>query len=428
MKIYVRNLIALAIMMYVVNFVSIAVSPKEQPDEDSQDAVSAWDIGVEKRQKEADTLQKELQANARAFAEQWVSETATPVDRFEYESTENGVHITRYVGWDSEVEIPAAIDGQPVTMVGDGAFAGNETITQVVVPDSVWQLNAGCFQDCPALETVYLSKNLYWLESSCFQGDTSLKNIIFTREDGKGCNIQYIGFRCFSGCISLQSIDLYSDTFPEVTIEEEAFQADELLQQIVFPQNMRILHARIFAECTALPEVNLPEGLEVIASGAFRSCTSMTQIAIPGTVNEIQEYAFESCSGLQNVIFAREETDNNNAGNGVIGRFAFINSGVSELNIPSKYGQIEYNVCENCLNLTAFRWYGQEENAEKSLGANPFQGCSKLQAIYLPRELKYIEAWDTENMPACTVYTLEGSNAGSFAASCGMNVEYVEEY
>lgn len=428
MKISMRNCMALAFVLAIVDTISIAGLPGEQSGEGIQEVASLWNIGEETQQKEVEDLQRELQENAKAFAEQWTSETATPVDRFEYESTENGVHITKYVGWDSVVEIPAVIDGQPVTMVDAGAFAGNETITQVVIPDSVWQLNDGCFQGCPALETVYLSKNLYWLESSCFQGDSSLKNVVFTRDDEKGCNIQYIGSRCFAECSSLENIDLESDTFPDITIEDEAFQADELLQQITLPQNMRILHARIFAECTALPEVSLPEGMEVIESGAFRGCESLTEIVIPSTINELQEYAFEACSGLQNVIFAPGENDGDNTGNGVIGCYAFLDSGISELNIPAKYNQIEGNVCENCLNLTVFRWYGQEGNAEKSFGANPFQGCSQLQEIYLPRELKYIESWDTENMPTCTVYTLEGSNAASFAASCGMNVEYVEEY
>jgi hypothetical protein len=43
---------------------------------------------------------------------------------FETRTNEDGsVTITKYVGWDSVVKIPAVIGGKPVTAIGEEAFA-----------------------------------------------------------------------------------------------------------------------------------------------------------------------------------------------------------------------------------------------------------------------------------------------------------------
>ena len=41
---------------------------------------------------------------------------------FEYEETEDGLKITKYIGTDATVYIPDNIDGVPVTTIGSYAF------------------------------------------------------------------------------------------------------------------------------------------------------------------------------------------------------------------------------------------------------------------------------------------------------------------
>ncbi|MDR3300962.1 MAG: leucine-rich repeat domain-containing protein [Spirochaetaceae bacterium] len=47
-----------------------------------------------------------------------------------------GVTITKYVGWDTAIKIPAAIGGKPVTAIGQGAFA-KMNLTEVTIPEGV---------------------------------------------------------------------------------------------------------------------------------------------------------------------------------------------------------------------------------------------------------------------------------------------------
>jgi hypothetical protein len=39
-----------------------------------------------------------------------------------------GVTITKYVGWDTAIKIPAAIGGKPVTAIGKEAFAQSDLL------------------------------------------------------------------------------------------------------------------------------------------------------------------------------------------------------------------------------------------------------------------------------------------------------------
>ena len=54
------------------------------------------------------------------------------------------VEITGYVGSNTDVRIPDRIQGLPVTVIGAGAFEGNQ-LTSVSIPDSVTHIGKDAF-------------------------------------------------------------------------------------------------------------------------------------------------------------------------------------------------------------------------------------------------------------------------------------------
>ena len=73
-----------------------------------------------------------------------------PVDPAEgdYTCTENDDGtwtITKYTGTDTVIDIPSRIDGKSVTVIGEGAFADQTSITAVHIPDSVTKIGAAAF-------------------------------------------------------------------------------------------------------------------------------------------------------------------------------------------------------------------------------------------------------------------------------------------
>lgn len=108
-----------------------------------------------------------------------------PTDPSEFLYASNGkeVRINAYVGTSTEVVIPEEIDGLPVTMLHESAFAENETITSVYIPDSITVIPEDAFYHCEKLKHVRLPQTLTEIGSSalsspCFTGVLSLPNTL----------------------------------------------------------------------------------------------------------------------------------------------------------------------------------------------------------------------------------------------------------
>ncbi len=64
---------------------------------------------------------------------------------FCYQLSADGVTLTKYLGSDREVTIPDQFEGQPVTGIAAGAFAGCETVSDIRWPETVRQIERDAF-------------------------------------------------------------------------------------------------------------------------------------------------------------------------------------------------------------------------------------------------------------------------------------------
>jgi hypothetical protein len=103
---------------------------------------------------------------------------------------DGSVTITKYVGWDSVVKIPAAIGGKPVTVIGKDAFAKQDNLTGVTIPDSVTSIGESAFA-VNKLTSVTFGKGIVSIGERAFY-DNSLTSV--TLPD----TIKSIGQRAFS--------------------------------------------------------------------------------------------------------------------------------------------------------------------------------------------------------------------------------------
>ncbi|SFB88073.1 leucine-rich repeat domain-containing protein, partial [Ruminococcus albus] len=184
---------------------------------------------------------------------------------FEYTLLEDGtVEIARYIGSDTEVEIPAEINGAPVTSIGFAAFEDyydDFEITSIVIPDSVTKIDDSAFEYCSKLESITLPENL-----------------------------KYIGVGAFYKCLSLKSITLPKDL---KSIEGGTFENCSSLESIDIPDSVEIIGDWAFKNCSALKKIVIPDSLEEIGWGAFCNCgKNLRSITIPKSVTYIGYDAF----------------------------------------------------------------------------------------------------------------------------------------
>ena len=220
------------------------------------------------------------------------------------------------------VEIPAEIDGLPVTVIGaeafyatwvqsvtipdsvtrirHHAFCGCNNLYQIEIPDSVTVMDANVFSECQNLETVRLPENIDQIPDETFFGCTSLTTVNIPP------NITTINGLAFA------KTKITEITVPDnVFVNCWAFKECEELQSVTFGKGGSLEHD-CFAGCKSLTKVILPEGLEEIPDDAFYSAQALKQLTIPETVKKIGFGAF-SGSGLEEITFPKSVASVNGA-------------------------------------------------------------------------------------------------------------------
>ena len=177
----------------------------------------------------------------------------------------NGAMIEKYCGNCETVRIPAQINGHPVEKIGGFAFAYNEMVKTVVLPEGVDEICIGAFEDCTALCSVSIPQS-----------------------------VKLIGERAFAGCSSLLSVSI-----PAVQeIEDEAFQNCSALQAVDFQEGLEIIGWNVFENCTALQQIRLPDSVATMGDAVFSGCSSLRSCNIPNAIEYMGYQMFENCHDL----------------------------------------------------------------------------------------------------------------------------------
>ena len=143
--------------------------------------------------------------------------------------------VSGYLGDEEEVVIPAEHGGAPVTILGDGLFAGHPEIRRITVPDSVTDLGEFVFDGCEKLETLELPSGLERLWGATFA-------------------------RCG-------------------------------LTEITLPDGIRAIPPYAFKECQKLKKVGCGKGLKHIYAWSFGGCDELKELLFGAGV-EVSPQAF----------------------------------------------------------------------------------------------------------------------------------------
>ena len=238
-----------------------------------------------------------------------------------YEINGESVTITGYTGNEASVVIPNEIEGKPVTAIGERAFYQNKTLTSVAIPDSVTGIGKSAFYK------------------------SGLENINIP------AGVTTIGMYAFANCESLSSAT-FADGSALSSIGSDVFTSSGL-ENIEIPAEVTSIGEFAFNNCESLSSVTFAEGsrLSSIGDFAFSLTYSLTSIEIPDGVT-------------------------------VIGDYAFLESGLENINIPAGVTTIEMSTFWECYKLESITFEGR--TAPELGGDGVFDGCTALTAIHVP--------------------------------------------
>ena len=318
---------------------------------------------------------------------------------WEYDPADGGtVEIIRYNGSDEELVIPAEIDGNTVSGLGNACFMGNATLRKVTIPDAIVNVRNNPFAGCTKLTEIVVSIDHPTL--------ATIDGVLFHKPDKRlvtyPCAFtasQYTvpeGIRDIGGSAFFQS-RLTGIALPSTltAVGDGAFVQSAVLESIVIPDSVWYLGQYTFRECAALRSVQLPANLEIIDHSVFENCVSLTGITIPDKVTEIRGYAFNGCTALADVVVSIDHPTL-----ATIDGVLFRKSDKTLLYYPAALTAESYTI------PTGIRRIGDSAFCKNpvlkevifpdtviEIGSNAFSGCAQLNNVVLPDSLTKVEHW-----------------------------------
>ncbi len=177
--------------------------------------------------------------------------------------------------------------------VANTAFQMCNSLTSIIIPNSVTSIGKAAFAQCSSLESIEIPNSVTRIEDDTFYGCHSLANIILPN------SIVSIGVTAFAECLSLENIIIPNSV---VNIGFAAFVGCTSLTNITLSSSMTSIEDGLFAGCSSLVSVIIPKSVTSIGVSAFVECSSLKNIKIPSSVETIGDYAFTNCPLLQSVF------------------------------------------------------------------------------------------------------------------------------
>ena len=163
------------------------------------------------------------------------------------------VEVTNELGfyYSGIINIPSTVvyngNTYNVTGIGSSAFSACDSLTSVMIPNSITHIDDGAFLQCTGLTTITIPNSVTSIGINAFEGCSNLINIILSD--------------------SLTTIDVYA-----------------------------------FYDCVSLTNITIPNSVTSIKDNAFDGCINLREIIIGDNVQQIEYYAFENCINLETIV------------------------------------------------------------------------------------------------------------------------------
>lgn len=199
-------------------------------------------------------------------------------------------------------EVPATVDGRPITTVGGcgsssltsvtfpadsrvtrlswGAFSGSP-LQSIALPSSLETLGDGVFQDCKKLQTVEWPKNndmLKTIPAETFAGCSMLDDSVVASIPA---SVETIDYRAFTRCS------------PDIYVQGET---PEPFTEVNMPGTVKTVERNAFEGCSHVRSISIGDGVQTIGNRAFAGMPLMAgaEVVLPATVSTVGQDAFDN--------------------------------------------------------------------------------------------------------------------------------------
>lgn len=366
-------------------------------------------------------------------------------------SDDAAYEVSGYTGTANEVVIPKTYNGKNVTVIGDYAFYGCNSLTSITIPDGVTSIGEGAFYNCASLSSIAIPDSVTAIEYSAFSYCISLTSIAF----GDGSELSSIGERAFYDCHSLTSIaipdgvtsmasEVFYDCSALTVYCEEASKPgiwkanwNSTCPVVWDSANTEIANdgyiytvidgirygikdevAMVAAQPRNTTTTSIPASITYkgatyavtnIGENAFLDCTSLSSITIPESVRTIGNRAFYGCDSLMSITIPDV--------NMTIGDEVFLDTAYYD--DESKWEDEVLYIGAHLIRAkeTISGSYTVKEGT-KSISAYAFYYCVELTAVSIPDSVMTIAEGAFYICPSLTSVTFGADSALTTIGKC----------
>lgn len=301
-----------------------------------------------------------------------------------------------YAGLSGKVTVPASIIynnvSYDVTEIGNYAFQGNTTITEIVLPEGIKTIGADCFERMTKLTKVNIPQTV----ESIFRFESSGNGITQNESNYQG------GLLIIDNCLLKVKKELTGQVdVPEGTrlVAGYAFSGCKELTRISLPETVTEVGPYAFESCKQLGEINLPKGLKVIHRGTFNSCETLgtSTLTLPESLLEIEDFSFWKTVRLTELRFPE--------GLRKIGDQAFWQSGLKRIWLPASIESLGAWAFADLTVLEEVHLAAPDPSAI-TLGNGVFDSAPTGAKLYVPYGSRTLY----QSAPQWSAFTIEEDN------------------
>ena len=196
------------------------------------------------------------------------------------------------------------------------SYIGDDTITEIVIPEGVKTIGQFAFAGLTKLEKVTLPSTLVTIGKGAFEGCTSLTLVAGLE------NVKFINANAFYNCDLTDSYSLNSI----IAISNSSFENNKNLTEIILPESAQSLGSKTFKGCENLEEVIFLSEKIKLGEYTFENCSSLTEIEINSAV--ISTGTFSGCSSLKKVVLGKDVAQ--------IGEYAFAGTKIATFELDDQ--------------------------------------------------------------------------------------------
>ncbi len=345
---------------------------------------------------------------------------------FLFKARGSGYEVIGYTGDNPIVTIPSTYKNQPVWVINrdssnEYSFAGNKTIEELIIPDSVTQIADYAFAGCTNLKKLTLPDSITSIGFGAFDRCKNLTDVTLPAElvyDIPKDNLTTVVINSgtilggLDNCKKLTSVTIADSV---TTIRESTFNGCENLNAVRLPNGLTEIPDHVFSYCKSLASITIPDSVTSIGDGAFYGCESLNNVIIPDNIKEIGKWAFYNCKKFTSITIPNEVFEIGYDAFGGCDNItsvtapAFALSSISKDSLSTvvitggeEIPPAAFNGCQKLTKVTL-------PDSIKSIGYEAFYGCTNLKSIKLPQNLTAIERSAFYECSALTSITIPDS-------------------